>query len=180
MTVCDFFFLRWWWRRGGNQTGERRAWSISWYQLRRCPLCNISGKRRKKWLEVFVGVYKCASLCMLCVLLQVICLEYTHLATALRQHAWSDLLLCTRPTHRELRALIVIKDWNNIASGQVRALTQTAATTPGCYFTHLSTKSMYFVANKHKPRGSVHTTLLLRSRAHLCSIYPQIIPKWHL
>lgn len=40
----------------GDQTGERRAWSISWYQLRRCPPCNISGKRRKKWLEVFAGM----------------------------------------------------------------------------------------------------------------------------
>lgn len=37
------FFAFW-----GGPKLDRRAWSISWYQLRRCPPCNILGKRRKK------------------------------------------------------------------------------------------------------------------------------------
>lgn len=84
------------------------------------------------------------------------------------------------PLTGKLRALIVIKGLNNIKSGHMGALTQTAETTLRCYFTHLAAKSMHFVANKHKPRGSVHTTLLLRSGAHPCSIYLQIIPNSHL
>lgn len=35
-----------------------------------------------------------------------------------------------------------------------------------CYFTHMEAKNVYFVADKHKPRGSPHTTLLFLSRAH--------------
>lgn len=37
-----------WLERIGDSKLERKAWSISWYQLRRCPPCNISERLRKK------------------------------------------------------------------------------------------------------------------------------------
>lgn len=38
---------------------------------------------------------------------------------------------------------------------------QTTVSSYQCYFVYLTVKSIHFVLNKHKPRGSMHTTLLL-------------------
>jgi hypothetical protein len=84
---------------------ERKAWSISWYQHRRCPPCNILGKRRRKWLGVFVGV--CALLLFRPIVYDTnlyISAGGAHLATVAWQHAWFDryvIVYCTRPTVKE-------------------------------------------------------------------------------
>lgn len=90
----------------------------------------------------------------------------THTATAPRQHARSHLLLCTWPTHGRLWPSITGKQWNYLTSDQCGAPGLISTTPLMWYFSYFAAKSMYFLANKHKPRGSVHTTLLPRLRAH--------------
>lgn len=134
----------------GDQTGERRAWSISWYHLRRCPPCNISGKRRKKSSEVFVGTWRRHALSRhVCIIVIIRHMFGVHTHTAPRQHARAHLLLCTWPTHGRLWPSIAGKHWDYISSDQSGAPRRTSATPLLCYFSYFTAKSTYFVANKH-------------------------------
>lgn len=82
------------------------------------------------------------------------------------------------PLTGELRALITTKRGYSYQIDQAGAFIQTTASSARYYFADLAAKSMYFVAKKHKPRGSVRTTLLAplqsASLLYLSSNYPPV------